>query len=101
VYSVLPAGDAVFLAGDFSSIDGTLRIQLAKVSADTGALDAWDPQVYDGPLLAAVLDPAGNVVIGGGFRNIGVTPRQGLAAIGPSIPVVALPPHIFGNGFEG
>jgi hypothetical protein len=101
VYNILPAGDAVFLAGNFSSIGGTLRIQLAKVSALDATLDPdWDPQAYDGSLEAAVLDPAGNLLIGGNFRNIGVTPRRGLAAIAPSIPVVVLPPHIFGSGFE-
>ena len=47
-----------------------------------------------------VLDGAGNLVIAGGFRNIGVSPRQGLAAVPPPAPPVALPPHIFGNGFE-
>lgn len=98
---VLPAGAAVFLAGDFSSIGGTLRFQLAKVSTLDATLDPdWDPQVYDGSLIAALLDPAGNLLIGGSFRNIGLSPRQGLAAIAPAIPVVVLPPHIFGSGFE-
>ena len=98
---VLPAGESVFLAGDFSSIVGTLRFQLAKVSTLDATLDPdWDPQVYDGSLIAALLDPAGNLLIGGSFRNIGLSPRQGLAAIAPAIPVVVLPPHIFGSGFE-
>jgi hypothetical protein len=101
VYNVLPAGGSVFLAGFFSNIDGTLRIQLAKVSAATGSLDPeWDPQVYDGSLVTAVLDPAGNVLIGGSFGYIGTTKRQGLAAIPASTVVVVLPPHIFGNGFD-
>ena len=100
VYNVLPSGDAVYLAGNFSSVNGVQRIQLAKISATTGALDpAWDPQAYDGPLLAAVLDPAGNVVVAGGFRQIGTHLRHGLAAIPPA-PSVALLPHIFGDGFE-
>ena len=37
------------------------------------------------------------------LRNVGANRdaiRKRIAAIGPAIPVVVLPPHIFGSGFE-
>ena len=79
VARVLPAGDAVYLAGAFTGVDGAARRNLAAVDAATGLLLPWRADV-NAP--AAALGRLGkDVLAGGAFHIQGGVPRANLAAL--------------------
>ncbi len=76
-------GDDVYLAGSFSTVNGTARRGLARVSLSTGALSPWDPNAgsnsqYRFDSLAVVGDA---VYVGGFFTQVGTSPRTLVAKI--------------------
>jgi hypothetical protein len=82
-------GAQIYLAGEFNSLNGTLRPFLARVDA-SGALDAWNP-APNAPVMALALreSPTPLLYVGGAFSQIGGATRQRLAALDAS--GVALP----------
>jgi hypothetical protein len=76
-------GDDVYLAGAFSTVNGTARRGLARVSLSTGVLSPWDPNAasnsqYRFDSLAVVGDA---VYVGGFFTQVGTSPRTLVAKI--------------------
>lgn len=43
VYALSRSGNVIYIAGDFSSVAGARRANLAAVNASTGAVRAWNP----------------------------------------------------------
>lgn len=66
--------DMLYIGGTFTSVNGgTGRNRLAKLDADTGTAESWNPSA-DGEVRDIVLEyPL--VYVGGTFNNIGVTPQ--------------------------
>jgi len=75
------AGGTLYLAGDFTAVNGAPRAGLAAVDA-AGAVTAFVPAL-DGPVRALVAD-AGAVYVGGAFTTANGAPRAGLAALAPA-----------------
>ena len=67
-----------FIGGDFTSVGGRSRTDLAHVLAD-GSVSAWDPSP-DGPVQALALS-GGTLYAGGLFGQIGGAARSQIAAL--------------------
>ncbi|MDX6666553.1 MAG: hypothetical protein QOG68_2759 [Solirubrobacteraceae bacterium] len=82
--SVSSTGDAVYLGGNFTAVDGAPRAGIAAVTASgTGTILPWRPDA-DGQVQALAVSPDGATVYAGGtFSHIGtsVAPRPFLAAL--------------------
>lgn len=89
VWSTVPIGSTVYVAGDFTSAilpNGTWvpRQHLAALDAGTGSLLPWNPSASDS-VLTLVRDPATNILYAGGrFLSIDGIGRSRLAAFGSS-----------------
>ncbi|MCC7123499.1 MAG: hypothetical protein IT178_01520, partial [Acidobacteria bacterium] len=76
------AGNQLYLAGTFSSVNGTRRDGLAAVNLDTGALSSWNPAADATAYWLRVAE--GRVWVAGRFRRIGGAWRRGVAALDPA-----------------
>jgi hypothetical protein len=78
-------GNTLYVGGEFSELrtkTATLvRRGLAAFSRGNGKLTSWDPSA-DGPVFTLAL-AGGTIFAGGLFEHIGLTPRNGVAAITP------------------
>ncbi|MDJ1473788.1 DUF7619 domain-containing protein [Xanthocytophaga flava] len=79
VYCMVVVNNKVYLGGNFSSISGQLRTNLAELDATTGAVTPWI-MATDGPVksLAVFKD---HLYVGGGFLKIGGVKRERIACI--------------------
>jgi predicted small secreted protein len=73
------SGGNLFVGGDFTSIGGQARRNLAALDVVTGRPTAWNPGVDS--LVTAVAVAGGRVYVAGGFVAIGGQSRRGLAAL--------------------
>ncbi len=82
VTSLDAAGDTVYLAGRFSTVNGQTRRGFAAVHRVTGALQAWQPAPNaDGGIVRTA---GGRVWIAGEFTRVGGQPHRGLAEVDPA-----------------
>ena len=91
---------SLYIAGSFTTVQGTPRAGLARLSTNPGAaLDPiWNPAL-DGYADALALDGAG-LYVGGRIRSLAGSPRANLARVGLTGSGVADPdfaPQIFGG----
>lgn len=92
----------VFIAGGFGSIGSVARSGLAKISGNTGVIDAvWNPQPeapfgQPGVVHALNVDAAGDVYVAGDFSKIGGLPRASIAKLSGSsgVPVSGWDAHL-------
>jgi hypothetical protein len=100
---------AVYVGGNFPSIGGQERGNLAALDSETGVVTEWNPGP-DGPVSAILVDGGSAVVYAGGsFRSIGGQPQSGIAAIGDlSTPTLvslmsadAMPGHVLLAWYSG
>jgi hypothetical protein len=74
--------NTVYIAGEFTEVEGQRRDALAAIDARTGALSPWDPRALGS---IDVLGRAGGVVFAGGeIAFVGGARRNGLASFTPS-----------------
>jgi len=86
--AVTSAG-ALFIGGDFTTVDGQSRTHLAKLVLQSGSYvldDTWTPNANGGAVRAISLYEAGNrVVVGGAFTSIdGATTQKYIACLNTS-----------------
>jgi hypothetical protein len=62
VYSIIASNGIVYIGGDFSTVDGTTRNNLAAISTD-GVLQTWNP---DADSWVFTMDTDGNIIFVGG-----------------------------------
>ena len=75
------SGSTVYAGGQFTSIGGQPRNNLAALDADTGSASAWNPNASDGVNALAV--SGSTVYAGGQFGSIGGRARNLIAALDP------------------
>ena len=76
--------DQLFVGGYFQSANSTLRSNLARFTASTGALDlGWNPSANNA-VFDLALDGAGGVYFGGTFSQVGAFARSRLAKVNAS-----------------
>ncbi len=93
-----PITGGFYVGGEFSTIDGVRRWNLARFDAN-GIIDpAFTPQV-DGKVLTIAVQPNGKVLIGGAFRFVNNVQRGGIARLNTDGSL----DRTFGNnrGFDG
>ena len=79
----VPAGGYLYVAGDFSSLNGTSRSKVARLFLASGALDTGfvPPTAVNGAVRALALAGNGELLIGGDFTSVGASPRNRLARL--------------------
>jgi hypothetical protein len=99
VAAVVASGGTVYAGGDFTSIGGKTRSDIAAVDATSGLATAWNADVAEAVDALAV---SGSTVYAGGlFRSIGGQPAHGVARIRPtpaSLPSVTVLSPTGGQG---
>jgi len=92
VYASATYQGVVYLGGDFTSVAGSVRVNLAAIDLGTGAVTAWNPAPpATGAGLAGIyslaVDPARGVLYAGGtFTSIAGSARNRLAAFDLTTP---------------
>ena len=95
IHNLAVSANALYLAGDFTYVNGVSRNYFAAVDLVTGQIRPWNARIsadssrfaYVG--LTSVVTP-GKVIVGGAFSALEGTPRTGLAAF----PVTNSPPLV-------
>lgn len=81
VYCLAAHDTAVFLGGDFISIDGEARNNFGNISVNIGAVGDCNPNV-NGPVYCCAPDPStGGIIIGGDFTEVGTYSPPFLAKV--------------------
>jgi len=83
VYAIAHIGTTTYVGGNFKSVSGVPRSNVAAIRAD-GSLDpSWNPST-DGVVYAlAVSADRSKIFLGGAFLTVGTDARRGLAAVDP------------------
>jgi hypothetical protein len=104
VYDLLQTeADTLFVAGDFATIQGAGRQNLAMLRSDSATLQAWDPQIGVSSVSPSVYSLADNtdnarLLVGGDYADIGSdSTYQNLAAYSIEPPVTV---SSSSNGFS-
>jgi hypothetical protein len=81
-------GTTMYVGGDFNSINGTARKNLAAIDLLTGAVTSWNPGAsgttntsFDDTRVTSLSFKDNTLYVGGIFLNAGGQSRRGLAAI--------------------
>jgi uncharacterized delta-60 repeat protein len=82
VYAIARQNDgALILGGNFTSINGSLRVGLGKLHPD-GSLDTnFTTGAGPGPVFALALQSDGKVLVGGAFGGVGTVPQSAIARL--------------------
>ena len=73
----------ILAAGEFSSIGGQTRNNIARLDAATGLADSFNPNANN-PVFSIVLQADGKILAGGEFASIGGQPRNRIARLDPA-----------------
>ena len=80
VYAVLAVGDSVYVGGSFDQVDGVDRPAIAKLDAQTGALDpAFSPLGMASSRVSEIRLVDGRLIVGGTFKKnlVALNPATG------------------------
>ena len=79
VYALAVTGSTVYAGGNFSSIGGVVRNNIAALDARTGETTAWNPSA--GWDVVALAVSRSTIYAGGNFSSIGGVVRDNIAAL--------------------
>jgi len=83
VYAITQVGGRTYIGGQFTSVSGTPRSNVAAVGAD-GALDpTWNPSTNGIVYALAASSDGSKIFLGGTFTTVGGATRSRLAAVTP------------------
>ncbi len=84
VSSIVVQADGQILAGgNFRSIGGQTRNNIARLDATTGLADLFDPNA-NASVSSIVVQADGKILVGGGFNTIGGQTRNNIARLDPT-----------------
>ena len=84
VNDIAVVGNIAYLGGNFSSVGGETRNNLAAINLNTGNVTGWNPNA-NGIVYAVTASPDGSLIYAGGsFSTVGGTTRRRLAALNAS-----------------
>lgn len=84
VYAITQVGDRTYIGGDFTSVSGVPRQNVAAIRAD-GRLDlGWDPSANGVVYALAASSDSDTVFMGGAFTTVDDVDRGRLAAVTPN-----------------
>jgi trimeric autotransporter adhesin len=86
ISELVPLGDSLLVAGEFQTVGGQPRTNLALVNRATGEVLDWRADT-DGQVAAAAL-AGGHLYVGGTFSRIGGVERRHLARLDPGAAAV-------------
>jgi uncharacterized delta-60 repeat protein len=100
---VVQADGKILVGGDFDSIGGQTRNNIARLDATTGLADSFDPNATGDPfgsvVYSIVLQADGKILTGGAFASIGGQPRNNIARLDPTTGLAdSLDPNATGGG---
>ena len=95
VSALTGAGGAIYIGGDFATVQGVPRAEIAAVDPVGGAPAPWAPDAL-GRVFALASDGAGGVLAGGAFTGFDRAPQQGVASFSEP-PANSAPPTIAGT----
>jgi hypothetical protein len=81
VSAILTVGNTIYIAGDFTSVDGVPRNRFAAIDATTGALTDWSPSANRRVQTLAVSPDGSRIYAGGNFGSISGVSRSRLVAL--------------------
>jgi hypothetical protein len=87
IETMIVNGSTMYVGGDFNSINGVSRKNLAAIDLSTGSVLGWNPgasgtmSTFDDTRVTAIDFKDNIIYIAGRFLNAGGQPRRGLAAI--------------------
>ncbi len=76
----IDAQDRILIGGEFTSVGGTTRNRIARVS-DTGTVDATFSPDLNGSVESLTFDDAGRIIVTGKFTTVGGTSRTAVARL--------------------
>jgi len=79
ITSAITQDNTLYIAGDFTDVNGEPRAGLAAIDIPSGTVLSWAP-VTDG-LVASLSLNGSTVFLGGNFSSVNGTPRSALAAV--------------------
>ena len=79
VSTLAAAGGSIYLGGDFATVQGASRANIASVDPSTASPSGWAPDA-SGRVNAMAPDGAGGVLAGGTFTGFDLAPQQGIAS---------------------
>jgi hypothetical protein len=83
VYAITQVGARTYIGGQFTSVSGTPRSNVAAIGAD-GALDpTWNPSTNGIVYALAAASDGSKIFLGGTFTTVGGATRSRLAAVTP------------------
>ena len=82
VYAVLQIGGTIYLGGEFSSVGGQPRANLAALDAGTGRVTGWNPGANEA-VYALAGGPDGALYVGGSFSRVRGESRSRVAKFDP------------------
>jgi hypothetical protein len=95
-WALAVSGGTVWAGGEFTTVGGQPRNNIAAIDAATDAATAWNPHAYN--IVYALAVSGGTVYAGGSFGYIGGQPRSGIAALDAATgAATAWNPNAYGN----
>ncbi len=79
VFALAVSGSTVYAGGDFTSIGGQARNNIAALDTGSGRASAWNPNASGG--VGALAVSGSTIYAGGGFTSIGGQARNNIAAL--------------------
>lgn len=81
IYDVALSGSSVFVAGYFTTINGTARNSVAAVSTTNGSVTSWNANLGSFSTVNALALSGTTLYIGGYINQVNLTDRFGIAAV--------------------
>jgi hypothetical protein len=93
VYTIRKIDKRLYVGGDFSTVGGRHRANIASIDPDDGHVFKWHPTT-DGYVRAIRRGPNGNLFIGGRFKQVNDLRRSKIAELKPDGSLVNWSPKI-------